>query len=52
MGTDAKYRKSAKYTDLRSVYAQCSGPGGFKLAEFMCDKMGLTAGVGLHLDTS
>jgi len=47
MGTDMKYRKSANYTDLKSIYAQCSGPGGFKLAEFMCDKMGLTKGMRL-----
>ncbi len=39
-----EYRKSGKYTDLDTVYAQCSGPGGLQLAEFMAEKMGIAAG--------
>ena len=36
-----KYPKANKYPDLESIYAQCSGPGGLKLAEFIADKLGL-----------
>jgi len=36
--------KSAKYADLDTVYAQCSGPGGLKLAEFIADKLTLKSG--------
>ena len=38
------YEKSSKYTDFNTIYAQCSGPGGLKLAEFMADKIGLKPG--------
>lgn len=38
------YKKSKKYTDLDTIYAQCSGPGGLRLAEFMAEKMGVSAG--------
>lgn len=38
------YNKSLKYTDLKTIYAQCSGPGGLKLTEFIADKMGIEAG--------
>jgi len=33
------YPKSRKYRDFETIYAQCSGPGGLKLAEFMAEKM-------------
>ena len=42
--SDFAYVKSSKYTDLETIYAQCSGPGGLQLAEFMADKMGLSKG--------
>lgn len=42
-----EYKKSDKYTDLESIYAQCSGPGGLKLAEFIAEKLGLKAGTRL-----
>ena len=32
--TSANYPRASKYPDLETVYAQCSGPGGLKLAEF------------------
>jgi len=38
------YPKAGKYPDLDTIYTQCSGPGGLKLAEFMAEKMGLAAG--------
>lgn len=38
------YTKSLKYTDLDTIYAQCSGPGGLRLAEFMADKMHMQPG--------
>jgi cyclopropane fatty-acyl-phospholipid synthase-like methyltransferase len=38
------YRKSCKYTNYDTIYAQCSGPGGLQLAEFMAEKMGMTSG--------
>lgn len=38
------YRKSAKYTDYKKIYEQCSGPGGLELAEFMADKMTIKNG--------
>lgn len=34
------YQKSLKYTDSKKIYAQCSGPGGLRLAEFMAEKWG------------
>ena len=39
--TQIRYLKSAKYTDLDAVHAQCSGPGGLRLSDFMAQKMGL-----------
>lgn len=36
-----KYPKSSKYRDYETIYSQCSGPGGLKLAEFMAEKMDL-----------
>ncbi len=39
-----KYMKSKKYNDYDTIYAQCSGPGGLQLAEFMAEKMRLRAG--------
>lgn len=41
------YSKSSQYTDLNRIYAECSGPGGLKLAEFMAQKMGLREGAQL-----
>ena len=38
------YTKANKYSDLETIYAQCGGPGGLELAEFMADKMQLQAG--------
>lgn len=40
-----KYPLAAKYTDMRKIYQECSGPGGLELAEFMAKKMGLHAGM-------
>lgn len=37
------YPRASKYSDLDTIYAQCSGPGGLKLAEFIAEKMGLLA---------
>ncbi|WP_461210244.1 SAM-dependent methyltransferase [Desulfocurvus sp. DL9XJH121] len=45
--TNIDYTKSARYTDLDLIYAQCSGPGGLRLSDFMAQKMGLTAGARL-----
>lgn len=42
-----KYTKSSKYTDLEDIYAQCSGPGGLKLAEFIAEKLLLKPGTRL-----
>ncbi|WP_419788023.1 SAM-dependent methyltransferase [Pseudodesulfovibrio sp.] len=42
--TQINYSKSATYTDLTSIYAQCSGPGGLQLSDFMAQKMGLRPG--------
>jgi cyclopropane fatty-acyl-phospholipid synthase-like methyltransferase len=39
-----QYPKSNQYTDLDTIYAQCSGPGGLQLTEFMAEKMGIEAG--------
>ncbi len=39
-----KYPLAAKYNDLHKIYAECSGPGGLELAEFMMQKMGTTPG--------
>ena len=38
------YPKSSNYSNLDQIYAQCSGPGGLQLAEFMASKMGLFPG--------
>jgi cyclopropane fatty-acyl-phospholipid synthase-like methyltransferase len=35
------YPRASKYPDLYTIYAQCGGPGGLKLAEFMAEKMQL-----------
>lgn len=40
---ELKYEKSQKYTDYDTIYAQCSGPGGLQLAEFLAEKMGIVA---------
>lgn len=45
--TQICYEKSAKYTDLDTIYAQCSGPGGLRLSDFMAQKMGLKRGARL-----
>lgn len=45
--THIHYTKSARYTDLDTIYAQCSGPGGLRLADFMAQKMDLTPGARL-----
>jgi cyclopropane fatty-acyl-phospholipid synthase-like methyltransferase len=42
-----RYNKSSKYTDYDLIYAQCSGPGGLQLAEFMAEKMKLVPGTKL-----
>jgi cyclopropane fatty-acyl-phospholipid synthase-like methyltransferase len=42
--SDFQYKKSRKYTDYNEIYAQCSGPGGLELAEFLAEKMGVTKG--------
>lgn len=44
MNTECIYRKSSQYTDLDFIYAQCSGPGGLKLAEFLAEKMQIQPG--------
>jgi SAM-dependent methyltransferase len=36
--------KALKYPDLETIYRQCSGPGGLKLAEFLADKLDLQTG--------
>ena len=41
------YPKAEKYPDLDAVYAQCSGPGGLRLAEFIADKLDLHPGMRL-----
>lgn len=33
------YLKSRKYTDLKTIYQECSGPGGLQLAEYIAEKM-------------
>ena len=42
--TENSYTKSGKYQDLDTIYAQCSGPGGLKLAEFLAEKLDIQAG--------
>jgi ubiquinone/menaquinone biosynthesis C-methylase UbiE len=38
------YIKSLKYTDIKKIYKECSGPGGLKLAEYMAEKMSIKEG--------
>ena len=38
------FPKSARYTDLDTIYTECSGPGGLQLTEFMADRMGIFPG--------
>ncbi|MCP4641801.1 MAG: methyltransferase domain-containing protein [bacterium] len=45
--TDTNYARSNKYEDLDTIYEQCSGPGGLKLAEFIADKIDLQPGARL-----
>lgn len=42
--TAFSYKKSNKHTDYDTIYEQCSGPGGLQLAEFIAEKMGISAG--------
>jgi cyclopropane fatty-acyl-phospholipid synthase-like methyltransferase len=35
------FPKATKYPDLHTIYAQCSGPGGLKLTEFLAEKLDL-----------
>lgn len=42
--TNISYSKSNRYPDLAAIYAECSGPGGLRLTEFMAEKMGLHSG--------
>ena len=41
---DLDYPRANKYPDLETIYSQCGGPGGLKLAEFMAEKMQLQPG--------
>jgi len=45
--TPTPFPESSRYTDLEIIYAECSGPGGLQLTEFMADKMGLHPGARL-----
>ncbi|WP_228046579.1 SAM-dependent methyltransferase [Saccharopolyspora montiporae] len=36
--------RAAAYPDLDHIYAQCSGPGGLRLAEHLAEAIGLRAG--------
>ncbi|MEU6076865.1 methyltransferase domain-containing protein [Micromonospora sp. NPDC047074] len=45
--SSSAHRRADAYPDLDHVYAQCSGPGGLRLAEHMADAMGLRAGATL-----
>ena len=45
--TKISYTKSEKYTDLDTIYTECSGPGGLRLSDFMAQKMGLAQGARL-----
>jgi len=42
--TKSTYPKAEKYPDLETIYSQCSGPGGLKLAEFLAEKINLVPG--------
>lgn len=35
------FPRASQYTDLQAIYAQCSGPGGLRLAEYVADKLAL-----------
>ena len=41
----AGYPRASKYTDLDRIYAQCSGPGGLELAEFLAERLELSPGM-------
>lgn len=41
------HQKSSKYSDLQTIYRECSGPGGLRLAEFMAEKMHIEKGAKL-----
>ena len=38
------YSKSSKYTDMKTIYQECSGPGGLRLAEYIAEKMEIQSG--------
>ncbi len=42
--TNTSYPIADKYPDLETIYAQCSGPGGLKLAEFLAGKLDVQPG--------
>lgn len=53
MPANIDYEKSVKYTDFETIYTECSGPGGLKLAEFIASKLALKPqdrllDIGLH----
>ena len=53
MPADIDYEKSVEYTDFETIYTECSGPGGLKLAEFIASKLALKPqdrllDIGLH----
>jgi len=39
------YPKAIHYTDLETIYRECSGPGGLKLTEFLAEKLALRPGM-------
>ena len=41
---NSAYPKAEAYADLNTIYTQCSGPGGLKLAEFLAEKLELKPG--------
>ncbi len=41
MLANVDYEKSVKYTDFETIYTECSGLGGLKLAEFIGSKLAL-----------
>ena len=43
-GVRMKYPIADKYTDLETIYRECSGPGGLQLAEYMAEKMKIEQG--------
>lgn len=38
------YTKSSKYKDIKTIYQECSGPGGLRLAEYIAEKMNIISG--------